>query len=266
MEPIKINYYNIRAINGGEVRGIAIPKIHTFLDQPFHAIPPYLPVTETLYIGTPIIDMPGCVQVYKDSKKNKKIGEDDPKGVETYCDANTPSFVSIEYEPEQMTVTYNQEPPPVAPPPDPPGTPEVPETGGVTEEEVPCPGPNAPRIGTLGPNEKEKVSGYELQTDPANPAKTICVILYEDIGPIEQYLPSAQVASTTAAIATVAGASALLAKPLADLILKVFKPAIKKLLTKVTGKAPVKPSRSEIRANEYREKKGLPPIKHKSKK
>ena len=68
-------------------------------------------------------------------------------------------------------------------------------------------------IGTLGPNEKEKVSGYELQPDPVNPGKKICVILYEDIGAAEQFLPSPQVASTTAAIATVSGASALHAKP-----------------------------------------------------
>ena len=52
--------------------------------------------------------------------------------------------------------------------------------------------------------------------------KKICVVLYEDISVIEAYLPSANVATTTAAIATVAGASALLAKPLADLLLRVL--------------------------------------------
>ena len=49
--------------------------------------------------------------------------------------------------------------------------------------------------------------------DPNNPSKEICVILYEDINIVEQYLPTAQVASTTAVIATVATTSALLAKP-----------------------------------------------------
>ena len=88
--------------------------------------------------------------------------------------------------------------------------------------------------------------------------------LYEDLTVVEQYLPSAQVASTTAAIATVAGASALLAKPLADLLLRVFKPAIKQALTKanaILGKTPERPNRSEVLANEYRKKKGLPPLK-----
>ncbi len=112
----------------------------------------------------------------------------------------------------------------------------------------------------MAQNQKEKVSGYELQQDPANPKKEICVILYEDIGIVEAYLPSANVATTTAAIATVAGASALLAKPLADLLLRVFKPAIKQIITKVNkalGKTPYKPTQAELKTNEYRVKKGL---------
>jgi len=58
----------------------------------------------------------------------------------------------------------------------------------------------------------------------------------------------------------VAGASALLAKPLADLLLKVFKPAIKQVLNKVNkilGKTPYRLTESEKKTNEYRVKKGL---------
>ena len=255
-------------INGQviSVRQLNIPEINVWdVETPTTKVP-YVPVT--LYIGKPIVDIPGCVEVHPENKwpggnKNKQLAEDD-KTV-TYCDAHTPSYNPMNYNPEQLIIVRDIPAPKVEPPPQPdlntPETPSIPKT----EEEVPCPGPNAPRIGTLGPNEKEKVSGYELQKDPTT-QKEICVILYEDIGIIEQYLPSGQVAATTAVIATVAGASALLAKPLADLILKVFKPLIKKILTKVTGKAPVKPTRAELMANEYREKKGLPPIKHKSKK
>ena len=170
----------------------------------------------------------------------------------------------MNYEPEQLVIIREQEAPPVAAPPPPPGTPDTPDTPDTTPKDPPCPGPNAQRVGSLGPNEKEKISGYELQPDPVNPGKKICVVLYEDIGAVEQYLPSAQVASTTAVIATVAGASALLAKPLADLLLRVFRPVIKQALTKVNailGKTPEKPHRSDLRANEYRKKKGLPPLK-----
>ena len=140
-----------------------------------------------------------------------------------------------------------------------PDTPEPPPAGD-NYKDPECPGPLEPRLGSVGPNEKEKVTGYELQPDPNNLNRKICVVLYEDIGVVEQYLPSAQVASTTAAIATVAGASALLAKPLADLLLRVFKPAIKTGLTKVNkilGKTTYRPTQSEIQTNEYRVKKGL---------
>ena len=179
----------------------------------------------------------------------------------TLCpDGSYPSYDAMNYEPDQLTITYETKAPPVAPPPEPefdtPETPSIPKT----DEEVPCPGPNMPRIGDVAQNQEEKVSGYELQKDPANPSKEICVILYEDISVVEQYLPSANVATTTAAIATVAGASALLAKPLADLLLRVFKPAIKQVMTKVNkilGKTPYKPTQSELKTNEYRVKKGL---------
>ena len=63
--------------------------------------------------------------------------------------------------------------------------------------EPPCPPPNAPRVGDVAQNQKERVSGYELQNG-------ICVTLYEDIPLTAQYLPAPQVAATTAGIAVVA--------------------------------------------------------------
>ena len=232
----------------------------------------YLLPPVVVNVGTPIINIPGCVKAHKDNKRHvngvpidKNLVEDDPNQAMTLCpEGEYPTYDAKNYEPEQLTIIRETPPPPVAPPPEPPGTPETPDTGDAIPKDPPCPAPNQPRIGTLGPNEKEKVSGYELQPDPVNPGRKICVILYEDIGVAEQYLPSAQVASTTAVIATVAGASALLAKPLADLLLRVFRPAIKQALTKanaILGKTPERPNRSEVLANEYRKKKGLPPLK-----
>ena len=145
----------------------------------------------------------------------------------------------MNYEPEQLTIIREQEAPPIAPPPKHPDAPQTPETGDTGPKDPPCPGPNALRIGDVAQNQKEKVSGYELQPDPVNQGKKICITLYEDIGAAEQFLPTPQVASTTAVIATVATGSALLAKPLADLLLRVFRPAIKKAIgtiQKVLGK------------------------------
>ncbi len=231
----------------------------------------YLMQPVVINIGNPIVEMPGCVKMHRDNKIHKTnipIDKDlvntDPKKSTVLCpDGVYPSYDAMNYEPEQLIITREQAPPPISGPPDAPPTPETPETPkDITKGDPECPGPQSLRIGALGPSEKEKVIGHELKKNTQG--KLICVELYEDINLAEQYLPSAQVASTTAVIATVAGASALLAKPLADLILRVFRPAIKQGLTKANamlGKTTYRPSRSEIQADEYRKKKGLLPLK-----
>ena len=218
----------IRDINikNVEVRDIRIPSWMT--NQP--RLPGAPPVT--VQIGVPIIDIPGCVEAHLDNKQgtNDKLVEDDPDGARVFCDGNMPSFNPINYNPEELK--YEQPPPkpPVVRPPETPAPPEVPKDAvpkTEEKEEVECPPPNAPRIGDVAQNQKERVSGYELQNG-------ICVTLYEDIPWQAQYLPAPQIAATTAGIAVVATSSALLAKPLADLLLKVFKPVIKKVITKIS--------------------------------
>ena len=229
-----------------QIRNVDEPYIpYWTIQQPY--IPNHYPVTN--HMGFPIVDIPGCVTMHKDDKYHKRglsvdksLVENDPEGAMTLCPSGEyPTYDAMNYEPEQLTIIREQEAPPVAPPPDPPDSPETPTDAIPKEEEPDCPGPNQPRIGDVAQNQKEKVSGYELQNDPLNPGKQICVILYEDITAVEQYLPSPQVASTTAVIATVATGSALLAKPLADLLLRVFRPAIKKAIgtvQKILGKTP----------------------------
>ena len=246
-----------------------IPNVYVpswMVNQPNvdYLIPPVV-----VNIGNPIVDIPGCVKAHKDNKQHKTgipidkdLVKNDSKNAMTLCpDGSYPSYSAMNYEPDQLLMTYETKAPPVAPPPEPdlntPETPSIPKAEGDPE----CPGPTSPRIGALGPSEKEKVVGHELQDTPQG---KICVALYEDIGIVETYLPSASVASTTATIALVATSSALLAKPLADLLLKVFKPAIKQVLGKVNkalGKTPYKPTQSELRTNEYRIKKGLTALK-----
>ena len=207
-----------------EVRDIRIPSWMT--NQP--RLPGAPPVT--VQIGVPIIDIPGCVEAHLDNKQgtNDKLVEDDPDGARVFCDGNMPSFNPINYNPDELK--YEQPPPkpPVVRPPETPAAPEVPKDAvpKVEEKEVECPPPNAPRIGDVAQNQRERVSGFEVQNG-------VCVTLYEDIPLTAQYLPAPQVAATTATIAVVATSSALLAKPLADLLLKVFKPVIKKVMGKV---------------------------------
>ena len=227
-------------------------------------------------VGTPVVNIAGCVEVHKENAKtrnrNKQLVNNDPKGNTVLCDSGAPNFIPPDYQANRLTwqTFYGEQPkadgvktePP--PPPETPDTPEPPPAGGGdTKEDPPCPGPVAPRIGDVAQNQKEKVSGFELQRDPRNPdGAKICVTLYEDIGPVEAFLPAPQLVTTTAVIATVATGSALLAKPLADLLLKVVKPVVKKAIgaiQKKLGKTPYRPTQSELRTNKYREKKGLLP-------
>ena len=244
---IGVREFDIPRTNIWSPRIDSIPNIH----------PPV-----TVNVGFPIVHMPGCVEAHNDNNRegkpwDKNLVEDDQGGAYTgagvLCpDGSLPFFHSMNFEPDRVLdtiVAKRGEPPP------PPPSPGTPDTSKVTEKPIECPGPNAPRIGDVAQNKTERVSGFELNDD-----KTICITLYEDIPFTAQYLPAPQVAATTGGIAVVAASSALLAKPLADLLLRVVKPVVKKAIGKIEkmlGKTPYRPTPSEIRTNQYRVKKGL---------
>ena len=224
----------------------------------------YVPHTQTvpfiLNIGSPVVDMPGCVKYHPDSAKNREtpnLKEDDSNGTKTLCDGEYPMYDAMDYTPEDLQIYTETAPPPVQPPPDPPGTPDV-TPPVIPEGEIECPAPNQPRVGDLSQAGDEKVIGHEIQNGQ-------CVVLYEPTTTIEKYLPSTNQVSTTASIAVVATAAAA-ATPL---LLRVVKPVIKKVWTtiqKKLGKEPPKLSRNEIQTNKYRERHGLPPFKRPKKK
>jgi len=218
---------NIGSVN---VREVKIPN--WMISHP--RIPSAPPVTEQ--VGVPVIDIPGCVEAHLENKKgtNDNLSDDDPKGARVFCDGNMPSFNPIDYNTDELDITQPPPKPPAVNPPETPPAPEVPKDAVPkmeAKETPPCPGPNSPRIGDVAQNQKERVSGYELQMVNG---QEICVVLYEDIPLTAQYLPAPQVAATTAVIAVTATSSALLAKPLADILLKVIKPAIKKIMAKIS--------------------------------
>ena len=240
-----------------EVQNVGIPRIQA------PSIYNYVPHTQTqpfiLHIGSPIVDMPGCVEYHPDSAKNREtpnLKEEDSQGTKVLCDGQYPSYDAMDYTPEDLLIQVDTPPPVVEPPPeiDPP---EVPPTGDLGNKEIECPGPNNLRVGDLTQAGDEKVVGHEIQG-------TTCVTLYEPTTIAEKFLPSANQASTTLAIAVIATAGAA-ATPL---LLRLIKPIIKKLTTTAQKKlgSHRELSKSEIRTNKYREKKGLPPLKIKKKK
>jgi hypothetical protein len=228
---------NIRPSNIG-IRYISDARVWTI--QPPTALPVAVPVT--MNVGTPIVNMPGCVKVHKENAKNPKnrnkmLVDDDPKGNTVLCDAGAPYYEPADYDYRDLTwqtIYQDSEEAPEGidtgepPAPEIPDAPSPPDTPGQTAKDVECPPPNARRIGDLNQAGTEKVVGYKLSPD-----KKECITEWEELSFTEQYLPSVPIVSTTATIALVATSSALLAKPLADLLLKVIKPAVKKVLAKV---------------------------------
>ena len=108
-------------------------------------------------------------------------------------------------------------------------------------------------MGDVTQSGDEKVVGHELQG-------TTCVTLYEPTSPVEKYIPPINQVSTVTALAVVATAGAA-ATPL---LIRVIRPVIKKIWTTVQkklGKTPTKLTRMDIKTNQYRQSKGLPPLK-----
>ena len=243
--------------NNISVPNVTIPNWQVYQPTVDHLVPPVV-----LFIGNPIVDMPGCVKAHQDNQYHKSglpvdknLVDQDPDKAMIVCDAEVPSYDAMNYEPEQLIITRETPPPVVSPPPD-VDPPEVPPTGDLgANEEVPCPGPGQLRVGDLTQAGDEKVTGHELSAD----GKT-CITLYEPTSAVEKFLPSTNQASTTLAVAVIATAGAA-ATPL---LLRIIKPIIKKItdtVKKKLGKDVKRPSLSEIQTNKYREKKGLPPIK-----
>ena len=215
----------------------------------------------TIELGFPIVELPGCVEAHPDNKigaKNlpldRNLVNDDPDGVKVLCpNGEYPSYDALNYEPEQIIPTTPAPPPPVAPP-----APEIPNTGDiVTKKETPCPGPGQLRVGDVTQSGDERVVGHRLLED----GKT-CETLYEPTSVVEKYLPPLNQAATVTSLAIVATAGAA-ATPL---LIRIIRPVVKKIwatIQKKLGKEVKRPTLAEIKTNEYREKKGLPPIKRK---
>ena len=203
--------------------------------NPPMAIPIYPPVTSQ--VGTPIVNIPGCVEAHKESRKNTTLKDEDPDGVMTLCDAGTPSFYPIDYDRNKLEFTNNQEapkPPPIkspeAPEPKAPETPEVPKSTAPKPE---CPTREQQLKNPVGKilEGNKKITGYEMVGKE-------CLMVTEQLNIPDQIIsniPNAGAVTTTASIAVVATTWALLAKPLADLLLKAVKPTVKKVLKKIAA-------------------------------
>jgi hypothetical protein len=212
-----------------KIRDLDIEPIPGWLMSPSQSLPLASPIT--VQIGSPIVDIPGCVE----TRETQDLREVDPRGNITYCDGNTPSFNPLNFEPNQKLPT------PVpkvdtrqSENPKPPGQVELPPAAPPATAKVDCPTPSQQAkepVGTFIEGFRKKVTGYEMIGNE-------CVQITEKVPLPEQViagLPTGGQVVATGSIAVVATASALLAKPLADILLKVVKPTIKKVMKKIAA-------------------------------
>jgi hypothetical protein len=245
--------------NGIVVRKIGeldIPDISaSVIPEPRFSIPNTPPVT--VNIGVPVVDIPGCVEAHEtNNPKNDKVTEDDENGLVTFCDSSIPSFNPIDYKPDEMIFTPKEEIPAYK-------APEAPEQPvDVSDSKVPVTPPSTAKVecptaeqlqkepvGFIFDSGRKKITGYRLEGNQ-------CVREIEDVPIVSQVInaiPPASTITTTASIAVVATTSALLAKPFADILLKVVKPVVKKVVKKIAsirGKEVVVLSAAERRAEQ----------------
>ena len=219
--------------------GIGDINIQTYapkwaVSDPPLALPIYPPITSE--VGTPIVNIPGCVEAHKESRTNTSLKDEDPDGVMTLCDAGTPSFFPIDYDTNKMKLEQEApKPPPVKPPakPEAPEAPAAPAVPKSTEPKPECPTREQQLKNPVGKilEGNKKITGYEMVGKE-------CLMVTEQLSIPDQIIgniPNAGSVTTTASIAVVATTSALLAKPLADLLLKAVKPTVKKVMKKIAA-------------------------------
>ena len=204
-----------------EIPDISIPEIYIpNVPEPYN--PNYINAAKA-----PEIDVPGCTYQHRDIKNtgNRNLLLEDPNGVYSTCDFPFPSFIPLDYTPENLVITeevpVTNETPPL-PETKQPEIPEIPKDKDIELE--PCPGKNNQRLGDFR-NEKrlERVIGHERGDDGIE-----CITLYENVPFKDQYIPEVSTIVSTAVIGLVAASSPLL--------LNAIKPLVKQVVKKLTKK------------------------------
>jgi hypothetical protein len=218
-------------------------------------VPPPININQ----GFPVIDMP-CAETREKETSGKDHFNNDPAGNTVLCDHSTPWYFAPDYSPE-VKIIKKEEPKTTE------GTEqkqttntpktEVPKLPPTTngEEEIECPAKDQQyRLGDLKNAEaREKVIAFEVVNNK-------CIEIWGPTNIADKYLPSPSVAATTFGITIVATSAATLTPWATKLLRPVFKQVITRV-KKLLGKKQEPLSKATKRANAYREKKGLPPLK-----
>ena len=154
-----------------------IADARVFMNDTPTVVPPVVPVTEV--IGTPVVNMPGCVKVHKENVKqrsrNKMLVDDDPKGNTVLCDAGAPYYEPADYDYRGLswqTIWTDSEEAPEGidtgdpPAPEIPDAPSPPETPGETAGKVEPHEHQIPQPQWVNPNSSTSSVPSEVPSQP----------------------------------------------------------------------------------------------------
>lgn len=202
-----------------EISAADIPPIRSIFTGPPISLPNSPPVTLT--IGTPIVDVPGCVEA---NLNGPGLVKDDPNGNVVFCDGQVPSFNPINYDPEE-DVKLTGPPEAIVPKLDLEG--KIPKTPQVFIPKTP---ENTITSCEIDEEYNEQLKRCEKKNNEEN------VEIKEELTFVEQYLPSANEVITTVTVAVAAATAAVFGKPLAELLLRTIKPLVEKVVQKAKNK------------------------------
>ena len=220
---------------------VSVPEIPTWRGIPPQSIPSAPPITAIPGFGFPIADIPGCVETRNVQPGNPTAYDNDPRGNLVVCDGTMPSYRPLDFTPGTLTYGATKAPaldpkkkPAASKQPAKPPSPAASQLTGVPNlaVELPCPPPDAIPIGAKNKLQTAVVIGYE-QIDGECQTQFKSLDIPTILG---NHLPGTPVVVTTATVAAIGVTSAILAKPLGDILLKAVKPIVKKTIKKIKEK------------------------------
>ena len=152
----------------------------------------------------PVVELPGCVAVHPDAKLNPSLLQDDPGRVGAFCpEGQVPSFVPMDFTPSEIQILQQS----------------LPQANDDSDKKSTTPQP--PSVPRLSESDAATVKREEVPGVP----KPLLEKVVDGLPPVEMVV-------TTTTIALVASTAALVAKPAGELILKLIKPTVKKVVKK----------------------------------
>ena len=208
-----------------DIPNISIPHIPVQVIEPVRVFGDYVVHPS---FSEPSLLLPGCYKTHRDASRNSNLVNDDPTGTFWNCPwGELPEIMPLQFDRSKMIYSNDvkeekktEEPVIVKEQ----AKTEIPKKDKKETFFPPCPDPNSKlRVGSFA-NEKrlEKVKEFKYNED-----KTECLIIWEDVTYVDQWMPEPTLVINTVIIASIAASSPIL--------INIIKGLTKNIVKKITS-------------------------------